>query len=189
MKKGFKGFDKDMRCNNFQFKIGKTYEHDGEVKLCNSGFHYCENPIDILAYYSPNESIYAEIESENVSDETSNDSKRVCSKIKIGAKIDLSALITSAIQFVFDRADWSEKKQNATGDRGAASATGKEGCASALGIEGKAKGMIGCWLTLAEWKKKENCWHRVDVQTRIVDGKKIKADTFYKLEKGEFVVA
>ena len=63
---------------------------------------------------------------------------------------------------------------------------GKEGCAISLGIEGEAKGAIGCWLTLAEWKKLEDEWHRVDVKTVRVDGKKIKADTFYVLCGGKF---
>ena len=57
-----------------------------------------------------------------------------------------------------------------------------------LGIEGRAKGATGAWLTLAEWKQdKKYDWHRVNVQTVQVDGKKIKADTFYSLVSGKFV--
>ena len=75
-----------------------------------------------------------------------------------------------------------------TGDQSAATNTGEEGCAVSLGIEGKAKGAVGCWLTIAEWKQdKEYNWHRIDVQTKKVDGKKIKADTFYVLKDGKFV--
>ena len=50
--KGFKGFDKEMKCQGFQFEVGKTYEHEGEVKLCNRGFHFCKNPLDTLDYYN-----------------------------------------------------------------------------------------------------------------------------------------
>ena len=64
-----------------------------------------------------------------------------------------------------------------TGTQSAATNTGDEGCAISLGIGGKARGAKGCWLTLAEWKEKDNEWHRVDVRTVIVDGKIIKADT------------
>ena len=60
--------------------------------------------------------------------------------------------------------------------------------AVALGPEGKAKGKIGCWLTLAEWEK-TNAWHRINVKTVKVDGKKIKSDTFYRLKGGKFVEA
>ena len=29
--KTFKGFDKNMQCRVFQFEIGKTYRHEGEI--------------------------------------------------------------------------------------------------------------------------------------------------------------
>ncbi len=48
-------------------------------------------------------------------------------------------------------------------------------------------GALGCWITIAEWKLVENTWQRIDVQTKKVDGKKIKANTFYILKDGKFV--
>ena len=75
-----------------------------------------------------------------------------------------------------------------TGYQSAATNTGVEGCAVSLGIDGRAKGAVGCWLTLAEWKEDSSfTWHRIDVQTRKVDGKEIKADAFYSLKDGKFV--
>jgi hypothetical protein len=74
-----------------------------------------------------------------------------------------------------------------TGNQSAATNTGKEGCAISLGIEGKAKGAVGCWLTLAEWNQDDQMnWNRIDVQTKKVDGTNIKADTFYVLKDGKF---
>ena len=36
--KGFKGFDKNLKCRNYQFEIGKTFVHNGKVKACRSGY-------------------------------------------------------------------------------------------------------------------------------------------------------
>ncbi|MFH1266335.1 MAG: hypothetical protein ABIK89_11465, partial [Planctomycetota bacterium] len=83
----------------------------------------------------------------------------------------------------------SQSAATNTGNWSAATNTGEEGCAVSLGIEGRAKGAIGCWLTLAEWQQEVgDAWHRIDVQTRRVDGETIKADVFYQLKGGEFVI-
>jgi hypothetical protein len=132
---GFKGLDKDFKCNGFQYKVGEKYKHDGEARLCNSGFHFCEHPLDVLGYYN---SRFAEVEADGVTEEKDIDTKRVCKAIHIKTEITLSALVGAAIKFVFDRADWSKKENHATGDSGAASATGNRGAASATGYRGAA---------------------------------------------------
>ena len=51
-----------------------------------------------------------------------------------------------------------------------------------------AKAKKGSWITLAEWKENaEGKWIPVNVVTVQVDGEKIKEDTYYRLENGEFV--
>src|SRR3990167_6954784 len=99
MIKGYKGFDKDLKCQGHAFEIGKTYEHDGVVELCSSGYHFCENPLHVLRYYNPARSKFALIEADGVSEEKeSGDSKRVCKSIKIGLEINLKQLIEAGIK-------------------------------------------------------------------------------------------
>ena len=75
-----------------------------------------------------------------------------------------------------------------TGDCSAASVSGNESFAIATGYQGKVKGAIGCWIAYAEWAEDDNGnWHPVDFKAVRVDGKKIKADTWYRLEKGKFI--
>lgn len=49
--KAYKGFNPDMTCRGFKYEVGKEYEHEGHVELCESGFHACENPFDVLDFY------------------------------------------------------------------------------------------------------------------------------------------
>lgn len=79
--KVYKGTDKDMKCRGFQYKLGETAVFDGEPHLCKAGLHACEQPIDVLNHYTPNESRYFEAEAEEVSAEReSSDSKIVAKK-------------------------------------------------------------------------------------------------------------
>ena len=76
-----------------------------------------------------------------------------------------------------------------TGDQSAATVTGKESVAMAVGYDSKAKGALGCYIVLAEWKQIDGEYHIVDVKSAKVDGETIKPDIFYKLINGRFVEA
>ena len=99
--KAYKGFDKNMQSNGYQFAEGETYVHDGPLSLCESGFHVCLDPIDCMAYYDPCDSVYHAVEADDVSDERGDDTKIVCKKIKIGARIGIAEMVKASIGFAF----------------------------------------------------------------------------------------
>ena len=224
----YKGFDKDLKCRDFQYEIGKKYKHNGDVEPCESGFHACEYPLDVFQYYNPAGSRFAEVEASG--EIVPHEDKICCEKIKIKTELTLGALIQAAVKFTFDRVKWTKENHvekekeaasatgnygaaSATGNRGAASATGYRGAASATGYRGaasatgtcgaasatgkesiacglgfrcKAKGAKGCWLVIAE---RDDYGRILLVRTVKVDGKDIKADTWYTLQDGQFVEA
>ena len=94
----YKGFDKDLKCKVFQYEVGKTYKHDGEVKCCNSGFHACENPLDVLKFYNDFDSRYCKVEQSGVFSQ--NEDKTVSSEIKIVSEIGFVELFQNAIEFI-----------------------------------------------------------------------------------------
>jgi hypothetical protein len=136
--KMYKGFDKDLKCRDFQYEIGKTYE-EPTAELCKKGFHACEYPLDVFRYYSPgNMSRYCEVDLDDVSDKKSNeDSKRCGKKIAVKAEIGIAGLVKAAIEYTMEKAI-PENSEHATGRYGAASAAGDYGVASAAGDYGVA---------------------------------------------------
>ena len=88
--KAYKAFKADMTCRGFQYEESKTYEFDGESKLCMRGFHACLNLADVFTYYCGKlgkDIVVHEVELEGVSDKKREDSKVVANKIKIGKRI------------------------------------------------------------------------------------------------------
>ena len=109
--KYYKGFNPDMTCRGFQFEEGKEYVHDGEVKLCESGFHACENPLEIFAHYPPcdgngNLNRFHEVEMDDISDEREKGSTKVCArKIKVGAELNFFGLAKAHVEWVKSNLD------------------------------------------------------------------------------------
>ncbi len=147
--KAYKGFDKNMQCRGFQFEEGKTY-HEDEAELCKRGFHACENPLDVFGYYTPGKnSIYREVELEDISEEWNSDDTKVCAKtIKIGAKLDVAGLCKAHFEYVSARCNPAngrvagDKESAAAGESGSAAA-GESGSAAAGNCGSAAAGESG----------------------------------------------
>ena len=99
--KVYKGTDRQMKCRGMQYTLGETAVYDGELSLCNAGLHACEQPIDVLNHYPPNESRYFEAEAEDVSDERESlDSKIVAKKMTLKAEIGIPGLVKAQVEYV-----------------------------------------------------------------------------------------
>ena len=80
--KGYKVFNKDWTCREFQYEVGKTYEMKEDPVCCKRGFHFCRKLIDCFNYYRfDSENKVAEIEAMGAIDK--RDSKFCTNKIKI----------------------------------------------------------------------------------------------------------
>lgn len=96
-----KGFDTDMRCRGFAFEFGKSYSHDGPVVACESGFHAIEgHPLEVLGYYAPALSRYAEVTQSGQLARHDGDSKVASAKITIGVEVHLHELAQRAVKWV-----------------------------------------------------------------------------------------
>ena len=121
----FKGFDKDMKCRDFQYEVGGEYTEES-ADICNKGFHACESPLEVFSYYAPGSGArYCEVELD-ANEQKSDDSKRVGKHIKIGAEIGIAGLVKAHFEYVNERVKESVKKGNSeaatAGDSGAATA-------------------------------------------------------------------
>ena len=136
--KGYKGFDKDMKCRGMQFEVGKTYEVPVAV-LCQSGLHFCERAVDCFGYYAPGDgSRYCEIEADGTITDprtgADEDSKRAATKITILREMTLTeVIVSSACAATGNHAEGDRSAASSNGDRSAASSNGDRSAASSNG--------------------------------------------------------
>lgn len=62
--KGYKGFDRNLKCKGWQYRVGETSTFYGKIKVGAFGFHFHESPTEVFDIYPPNElGRYAETKS------------------------------------------------------------------------------------------------------------------------------
>ncbi|HCS9176910.1 TPA: hypothetical protein OTH81_003907 [Salmonella enterica subsp. enterica serovar Cerro] len=209
----FKGFNKELKCRDFQFEIGKTFHHEGKVEACGSGFHACECPFDVFGYYPPADSRYAETISFGVTDrEEDGDTKIASASITIKAELTLPQFIQRGIDWIWSKIDKSLEQQimcgnwsaatntgnrsaatntgnwsaaTNTGNRSAAEVSGSQSVAAAFGIEGKARASEGGAIVLCY---RDEDGELIHIRASKVGENGIMPNTWYQLnEDGEFV--
>ena len=211
--KSYKGFDKDFKCKDLQYEVGKEYEIEGEIKCCERGFHACESPMEVFDYYDMLNSRFAEVEqSGQIDKKDDNKSTKICSsRIKIKAELNLEDIINIGIEWLKDITSSSKVKADtylndnggdnakigssgdnaqigSSGDYAQINSTGEYSVIMCAGKNSAVKAKAGSWITLSEWVYNEEKWRTIPkcVKTEYVDGTRIKADTWYKLIDGEF---
>lgn len=161
----------------------------------------------MFGYYSPNTSVFHEVELSGDIDKRGNDTKVCATDIKIGARVSIAGLVKMAIDFTMSRvkkeakADEDYGASSATGYRGASCVSDPTGVAVAWGHEARAKGCIGAHLILSDWEyigerysdgDPKNLWDKDSWKLNgaklvIVDGETIKEDTYYRCINGVIV--
>ena len=199
-----KGTDANLQCRGFQFEIGKTYTHDGDVIACFSGFHACpidQHPLSVFEFYSPAESRFFKVRQGGKT--AAENTKLASATITIDIELSIGDLVKRAWDYVWYRATKSHDSHvtiyygaasatgyqgaaSATGNYGAASATGEQGAAMVCGYEGKVKGADGNALFAVE---RNTSYEIVSVACGIVGRDGVKADTWYQCRNGKMVEA
>ena len=137
----YKGFDENLCCRDFQFKVGEEYEQQDEIKCCDNGFHACTNPFDVLNYYDVDgKNRFCQVEQYGTIDNSNKDTKQASSKIKIKAEIGMTGLFKAGIEWINEKTnpiliinETKNKNDNLSGD---SAQIGSSGDSAKIGSSG-----------------------------------------------------
>jgi hypothetical protein len=216
--KVYKGTDKNMQCRGKQYVLGKKEVDDGAIRCGDKGYHSCEAPFDVLRYYpNINGNRFFEAEAGGKIDKKENDdTKLASSELTLKSEIDFAGLVKAQIEYTRKKAETGTAGGDCSNLSGGSRSNLSGGSCSNLsgGDESNLSGGIrsnlsggsssliigrnGCnvkgglhsVIVLTEWKYDDNGnYVPIAVKAEIVDGVRIKADTWYKLKNGELVEA
>ena len=107
---------------------------------------------------------------------------------KIGSSGN-SAQIGSSGNYAQIGSSGNSAQIGSSGNSAQIDSTGEDSVICCAGNNSIVKAKKGSWVTLSEWKYSKEKERNVPVcvKTEFVDGERIKTDTWYKLENGEFV--
>ena len=206
----YKGFDKDFKCRGFQYEVGKDYKMDEDIKCCQRGFHACESPFEVFDYYDMLSSRFAVVELSGTIDKETKSTKICSSNIKIKAELNIADIVKLGIEWIKDitlspktdgdiglndnSGDYAQigssgdyAKIGSSGNYAKINSTGEHSIIMSAGYNSIVKASLGSWITLAEWGINDDSnLIPICVKTEKVDGRRIKADTYYRLVNGEF---
>ena len=215
----YKGMDSKMKCRGMQYEVGKEFSVDGDIECGGNGLHACERPLDVFGYYAPGTGArYFRVEQSGEMARDGSDSKVASRKMRGDAEIGIPGLAKAHIEYVkaHTTTEHTDPERATAGNRGAAtagdfgaatagdcgaatagnrgaatsrgaSAAGGNGIACARGNNVRAKGGLGAVLVLVE--EQSNNYNIAHWKAVEVDGKAVKANTWYRLKNGELMEA
>ena len=136
----YKGFDKDLKCRDYQYEVGKEYEMDGEIKVCKRGFHACESPLEVLDHYfildNGDLARFCEVEQSGVFDKEENTTKIASSKIKIKAELKFADLIKLGVEWIKEKTIKGNSYKLKSDNGGDSAQIGSSGYSAQIGSSG-----------------------------------------------------
>ena len=98
--KGYKAFNKGMKCRDKQYAENTVFEEDS-AEICKSGMHFCKNPLDVFDYYplvNDKGEITEFAEVEALDEVRTDDGEKYCTKkLRICGKISLAGFIKASL--------------------------------------------------------------------------------------------
>ena len=125
----YKGFNADWKCRDYQYEVGKTYTHKGDVEACESGFHACEAPFDVWGYYGPFESKFALVELSGETHADGKDTKIAAAELTVKAELTMPEFIKAGIR-------WLTENTKDKNDSGRSAQIGSSGDYAKIGSSG-----------------------------------------------------
>ena len=176
--KGYKGFDKDLKCRGFQYEIGKEYECNENIELCERGFHFCKKIVDVKGYYNIENEDYRLCEIEATGKVIEGDDKCVTDKIKIIREISKDEM------YILGNEGKDNKGLGNTGDRNTGD-WNKTNRSTGVFCNEEPKMMMfnkETDMTWEEWRNSE----AYDILTRVTKSKWIWYDDMTEDEKEKY---
>ena len=191
----YKGMNSKMQCRGMQYEVGKEFSVDGDIECCGNGLHACERPLDVFNYYAPGTGArYFRVEQSGEMARDDSDSKVASRKMRVDAEIGIPGLVKAHIEYVkaHTTTEHTDPKRATAGDSGAATSRGSasvgaNGIACARSDAPMARGGMGAVLVLVE--EPSDSYNIAHWKAVEVDGKTVKADTWYRLVDGKLVEA
>lgn len=94
----YKAFNSNWTCLGFQYEVGKSYTHEGEIIPCTKGFHCCKKLRDCFNYYKfdPAVTRIAKVRVWGlvIKDNSYSDSKLVANHIEIVEELDWEYMLS-----------------------------------------------------------------------------------------------